>query len=149
MKILHLIHEKTTSNSLFGEIPGVVKHPYRNCIVYWLYMKTKQYCNTYIEHNARTVLLFLLWFRGYCWYHINWVNITSCNGLLPGGTKPLPRPMLIYNQQWLLGIHPRALSPEDLKIRKTTLKPHVKNVSRSNRDQWVYYLAISEGILKV
>ena len=25
----------------------------------------------------------------------NWVNIGSGNGLLPGGTKPLPEPMLI------------------------------------------------------
>ena len=28
----------------------------------------------------------------------NWVNRGSGNGLLPDGTKPLPEPMLTYNQ---------------------------------------------------
>ena len=27
-----------------------------------------------------------------------WVNIGSGNGLLPGGNKPLPEPMLAYHQ---------------------------------------------------
>ena len=27
-----------------------------------------------------------------------WVNIGSCNGLLPDGSKPLPKPMLTYHQ---------------------------------------------------
>ena len=34
------------------------------------------------------------------WHHMAteiWVNIVSGNGLLPGGTKPLPEPMLIYH----------------------------------------------------
>ena len=29
----------------------------------------------------------------------NWINIGSGNGLLPDGTKPLPEPMLTY-QEW-------------------------------------------------
>ena len=29
---------------------------------------------------------------------VRWVNIVSCNGLLPEGTKPLPEPMLTCGQ---------------------------------------------------
>ena len=38
-----------------------------------------------------------LWPSDAIWREI-WVNIGSGNGLLPNGTKPLPEPMLTYNQ---------------------------------------------------
>ena len=37
-----------------------------------------------------------LWPSDAIWWQI-WVNIGSCNGLLPDGTKPLPEPMLTYH----------------------------------------------------
>ena len=38
-----------------------------------------------------------LWPSDAIWGHI-WVNIGSGIGLLPDGTKPLPKPMLTYHQ---------------------------------------------------
>ena len=37
-----------------------------------------------------------------------WVNVGLGNGLLADGTKPLPEPMLTYNQRWAM----RAISHE-------------------------------------
>ena len=38
----------------------------------------------------------------YCWC----INIDSGNGLVPSGTKPLPKPMLI--QIYAVSMHPQA-----------------------------------------
>ena len=43
------------------------------------------------------------------------VNIGSGNGLLPDGTKPIPKPMLTYHQRGY-GIHLWVFSKEILKI---------------------------------
>ena len=58
------------------------------------------------------------------WRHLAaWIafNIGSGNGLVPDGTKPLPEPMLTYDQE---GIHRMALAEEHLKmqISKTRMK---------------------------
>ena len=42
-----------------------------------------------------------------------WVNIGSGNGLLPDGTKPLPKPLLNYHHVVLRGIQ---LSPISQKV---------------------------------
>ena len=46
----------------------------------------------------------------------NWVNIGSGNGLLPDGTKPLPKPMLTYHQWGSLKIPQIAVTKMSLKI---------------------------------
>ena len=39
-----------------------------------------------------------LWHSDGTWYQIPWPTLIQCNGLLPGGTKPLPAPLLPYHQ---------------------------------------------------
>ena len=53
------------------------------------------------------------------WHNIAsliWINIGSRKGLLPGGTNPLPEPVLIYPQMGLCVIRLRTLSRRLLKI---------------------------------
>ena len=47
----------------------------------------KMVCNTVTSQRARRHMSTEIW-----------VNMGSSNGLLPGGTKPLPEPMLTYHQ---------------------------------------------------
>ena len=44
-----------------------------------------------------------------------WVNIGSGNGLLPDVTKPLPEPVLTYQQWGIVAFHLRAISRKILK----------------------------------
>ena len=43
-----------------------------------------------------------------------WINISSGNGLLPDGTKPLPEPMLTYDQRCFVAFPLRVMSLEVL-----------------------------------
>ena len=59
-----------------------------------------------------------------------WVNIGSGNGLLPDGTKPLPKPMLTYHQwrpvTFILGwFNKRCLNHQSLK---SIWKLHIKDL---------------------
>ena len=62
----------------------------------------------------------LLWPSDTITWQGTWVNISSGNGLLPDGTKPLPEPMLTYRQwspvTFILGkFHKRCLNHQSLK----------------------------------
>ena len=54
------------------------------------------------------------------WHHRNWVNTGSGNGMMPDGTKPLPKPMLTslitYHD-----IHLKAIFQVMLKISVTKI----------------------------
>ena len=61
--------------------------------------------------------------KNYCSHMASWiwVNISSGNGLLPDGTKPLPDPMLTYHQWGLTTFlwgqfHNRCLHHQSLKL---------------------------------
>ena len=53
-----------------------------------------------------------------------WVNIGSNNGLLPDGTKPLPKPMFEWSSVKSTNIHIRAISQDmpQLSITKIPWK---------------------------
>ena len=62
----------------------------------------------------------------FMWHHMaiyNWVNIGSGNGLLPGGTKPLPEPVLIYHQSVILQEIPQP-SITEISWKITDFKFH-------------------------
>ena len=61
-----------------------------------------------------------------------WVNIGSGNGLLPDGTKPLPEPMLTYQQSFVAFIwqqfyvkHLVSIHEISSKIMFLKLQPHL------------------------
>ena len=60
-----------------------------------------------------------------------WVNISSGNGLVPDGTKPLHELMLTYGQTVFCAIHPMSDSQEMIKISITEYawKYHISNRS--------------------
>ena len=77
------------------------------------------------EFNGHNIILYaLLFFETYyiidmvnalwpsdaIWRHESRSTLVSVHGLLPGGTKPLPEPMLTYHQSSV--IHLRAISQE-------------------------------------
>ena len=76
--------------------------------------------------------------RDAIWRQI-WVNISSGNGLLPDGTKPLPEPMLTEHQ-WspmtiiLEQFHERCLNHQSLK---SVWKLRPKISLKFPRGQWV------------
>ena len=68
-----------------------------------------------------------------------WVNISSGNGLLPDGTKPLPEPMLNHHQKggvtFIWGQFHKILQ---VSITKIGLKiTQLKFLLKSPREQWV------------
>ena len=74
-----------------------------------------RFCVTYV-----VMCLSKLWPSDGIWWH-KIVNIGSGNGLVPGGTKPLPEPMLSYRKEGPVTFiwrqfHKRYLRHQSLKV---------------------------------
>ena len=66
----------------------------------WLSFSTHHYEVHFIEWNVWILdMILLVWFKG---FNKQWVNISSGNGVVPDGTKPLPELMLtnIHDALW-------------------------------------------------
>ena len=68
-----------------------------------------------------------------------WVNISSANGLLPDGTKPLPEPILTYHQRDALAFS----SQDNIYWNTQANNPHVIK----NLHTYISYSHISQGTM--
>ena len=91
-----------------------------------------------------------LWPSDAIWWHrsVN-INISSGNGLLPDGTKPLPEPMLTHHQRGSVAFFKEQFrwNCSRRQFKKWVWKLHTFNItSTSPRGQWVKLMRSDDKI---
>ena len=86
-----------------------------------------------------------LWLDDAIWWHGWWIsdNIGSSNGMLPDGTKPLPKPMLIYHH-WACVLFTGEQSAQSVKLiwklkKITATSPTGHSVKKCHENLWDIY----------